>query len=108
MSAISEFAHFSVDLDAIIETLNVNGLFFEPGSSFSLRRTIYLAEVVSGFGIRMFIMQKNVLTPLGLEAAAFEQSSKTATPYAARDRIQAVIGPTNSNGCRPEDECFGC
>lgn len=99
VSAISEFAHFSVDLDAIIETLNVNGLLFEPGSSFLFSQTNYLllAEVVQRVSGIPYVhyAQKNVLTPLGLEAAAFEQSSKTATPYVARDRIQAVIGPTN-------------
>ncbi|HHT77915.1 MAG TPA: beta-lactamase family protein [Clostridiaceae bacterium] len=99
LAAIYEFENLSLDMDLLIEKLNTEGLRFTPGSDylFSHTNNVLLAEVVeriSGIPYVHFA-QKNVLTPLGLEAAAFEQSSKTATPYVARNQIQTIIGPTN-------------
>ncbi len=92
LAAVDGFGALDSSFESILEIVQEEPLLFEPGTGFSVSNTgyVFLAEVierVSGIPYIHF-MQKNILTPAGLDTASFSPSYDTATGYLYMGTLQ--------------------
>lgn len=92
LEAIDQFGETETTFEAVFEQVKDRALLFEPGTDFAVSNTgyVFLAEVIERISGIPYIhyMQKNVLTPAGLETASFSPSSDTATGYVSQGMMQ--------------------
>lgn len=98
LELIDSFGGIDLSFEAVLEQIGDKSLLFEPGTEFSLSNTgyVFLSEIierVSGIPYIHYI-QKNVLTPAGLETATFTASSDTAIGYVSRGTLQYIAPGT--------------
>lgn len=98
MNAIIEYETIDASFETVLALVNDVGLSFEPGTEYEYSNTgyVFLAEMVARVSEIPYVhyMQKNVLSPLGLETASFESSSSTASGYLSSGKIQMLVPDT--------------
>jgi CubicO group peptidase (beta-lactamase class C family) len=92
LSTIDAFGTLDVSFATVLEKVQAMPLAFEPGTSFAISDTgyVFLAEIIARVSQIPYIhyMQKNILTPAGLDTASFSASSDTAVGYVAEGALQ--------------------
>jgi CubicO group peptidase (beta-lactamase class C family) len=98
MNAAQEYGAIDPSYEAVLALVNDTELSFEPGTEYEYSNTgyVFLAEIIARVSDIPYVhyMQKNVLSPLGLETASFEPSSSTASAYLASGKMQMLIPDT--------------
>ncbi len=91
-AAIDAFSSTDVSFETTYEWIKNQELLFEPGTQFGMSNTGYviLADLIERISEVPYIhfMQKNILTPAGLETASFGPSSETADGYCYQNAVQ--------------------
>jgi len=98
MNAAEEFGALDCSYEAVLALVNERALSFTPGTEYEYSNTGYvlLAELIARVSDIPYVhyIQKNILTPAGLETASFEPSTDTATGYLASGKMQLLIPDT--------------
>jgi CubicO group peptidase (beta-lactamase class C family) len=98
MNAAEEFGALDCSYEAVLALVNERALSFTPGTEYEYSNTGYvlLAEIIARVSDIPYVhyIQKNILTPAGLETASFEASTDTATGYLASGKMQLLIPDT--------------
>lgn len=96
--AAEEYGAADASFESVLALVNDAKLSFEPGTGYEYSNTgyVFLAEIIARVSGTPYVhyMQKNILSPLGLETASFEPSSGTASAYLAVGKLQVLIPDT--------------
>lgn len=95
MNAADEFGVMDSSFETVLTIVNDKALSFAPGTEYEYSNTgyVFLAEIIERVSDIPYVhfMQKNILTPEGLETASYEPSSDTASGYLASGKTQLLI-----------------
>lgn len=92
LTAIDGFGSLDPSFETVLANVQEKPLLFEPGTGFAISNTgyVFLAEIIERVSDIPYIhfVQKNILTPAGLDTASFSPSFDTATGYVCKGKMQ--------------------